>query len=584
MPAHPRIAIGDAATDAVVGFDSCWRASVSSAVADVQTEPLEVSHQRTQHPKAKDAEVQSEEVGTDPAPAAGVSEKLHELGAFLESCTPLLEEQLHRNLTSRAFDGHEVVWDEQCDTVSCMLSLKHTGALASASPEACTAVSWNCSGTVLAAAYGKLDKNDWERCGSMLCTWSVFRRALDPERADAAIELPDCLTCLAFHPADPALLAGGAFNGDVMVWRLGTSGDPLLGKSVLNTYTHHEPVQKVVWTADPLRGQALQSHALASVSADGRLLVWSTANKLAWPTLGFVLAKPAGGGAADGGAGASLLTEGGSALGFSKDDPTSFVVGLEAGQGYKGSLHANEVRTAASILREHAEVPWTPAAAMLLTRVGGAAYRRLKTRVEKEAVLARAKEVLPAHVFAAQPEPATLFTSPLSFAYHAHSGPVYEALYSPHHRNIFLTCSTDGSVRLHNQLQAAPFHVTDPAACAIMSAAWSPSRPLVFAAAGADGVLYVYDLLKSKGKPEVTLTVTTDKSACTAVVFNSKNPSLLATADAQGHVKVWKLSSFLSEPAPREQAALERMAVPRGADGEGEAEDAHGDDRYEEEG
>ena len=30
---------------------------------------------------------------------------------------------------------------------------------------------------------------------------------LDPGKADVAIELPDCLTCLAFHPEDPALLA-----------------------------------------------------------------------------------------------------------------------------------------------------------------------------------------------------------------------------------------------------------------------------------------------------------------------------------------------------------------------------------------
>ena len=58
----------------------------------------------------------------------------------------------------------------------------------------------------------------------MLCTWSLFRRQLDPSKADTAIELPDCLTCLAFHPVDPSLLAGGAYNGDVMLWRIGMAG------------------------------------------------------------------------------------------------------------------------------------------------------------------------------------------------------------------------------------------------------------------------------------------------------------------------------------------------------------------------
>ena len=35
----------------------------------------------------------------------------------------------------------------------------------------------------------------------------------------------------------------------------------------------------------------------------------------------------------------------------------------------------------------------------------------------------------------------------------AHAGPVYAISCSPFHRNLFLTCSTDGSVRLYNLLQ-----------------------------------------------------------------------------------------------------------------------------------
>ena len=32
---------------------------------------------------------------------------------------------------------------------------------------------------------------------------------------------------LAFHPEDPSLLAGGAFNGDVLLWNLAASEDKL---------------------------------------------------------------------------------------------------------------------------------------------------------------------------------------------------------------------------------------------------------------------------------------------------------------------------------------------------------------------
>ena len=500
----------------------------------------------------------------------------------------MLEEQLHRNLTTRAFDTHDVAWDEQHDQVSCLHSLRHQGALANLSPEACTSVAWNAPGTVVAAAYGALDKNDWQRCPSMLCTWSLFRRNLDPAKADVAIELPDCLTCLAFHPTDPALLAGGAFNGDVLLWRIGEKGDPLIGKSVLTNYTHHEPVQQLQWTRDPTRSCGAGSgYILASVSADGKMLLWSDANKLRTPLQGFLLSSSLfnmtdkdGDGqisreevlAAQHAAQTADL-EGGAALSFSSEDPTSFVVGLEAGQLYKGSLLANELRSASAVCREHSELPWSVGAASLLTRVPQSTYHRLKTKVEKDAVLARAREVSAAHVFDAAPPPRELYASPLTFSYAAHAGPIYAACFSPFHRNVFLSGSTDTSIRLYNQLQPQPFHVTEPSATPIMAAAWSPARPLVFAAAAASGELFVYDLKRAKGKPEVTLKVTSNKTAVTACAFNPKSPELLATADAQGFIKIWRLSTFLSEPTGRELETLDAMASVGKAKGGDDEED-----------
>jgi len=75
------------------------------------------------------------------------------------------------------------------------------------------------------------------------------------------------------------------------------------------------------------------------------------------------------------------MLEGASGLSFNAEDPTTFVVALEAGQLLKGSLLAHELRTVQSILREHAELPWSASAAALLTRVPGAQYHRLKSKV-----------------------------------------------------------------------------------------------------------------------------------------------------------------------------------------------------------
>ena len=198
MPLLPaKFSDDNAADNPVEEWHSCWRQAVSTSTGETQTDDLEQQNQRTQYPKRNEVEVQTEDVadvGATPMVRTGFA-KLRELDAFLEQCVPLLEEQLHRNLTTRAFDGHEVAWEEQHDQVTCLHSLRHQGALANLSPEACTAVAWNAPGTVVAAAYGALDRNDWQRCPSML-----YVVALPPqsgsEEGGRGDRNPDCLTCL----------------------------------------------------------------------------------------------------------------------------------------------------------------------------------------------------------------------------------------------------------------------------------------------------------------------------------------------------------------------------------------------------
>uniref|UniRef100_A0A7S3EYX0 Uncharacterized protein n=1 Tax=Haptolina ericina TaxID=156174 RepID=A0A7S3EYX0_9EUKA len=276
------------------------------------------------------------------------------------------------------------------------------------------------------------------------------------------------------------------------------------------------------------------------------------------------------------------MIEGAAAFGFSREDPTVFVAGLETGSLYKGSLIANEERSVNAVLAQRGEVPWSSRAAALMTRVPATHYHRLKLRVEKETVLARGREVTTQSVFGADPDVQVLYQSPITFSYEPHSGPVYEAVFSPFHRNLFLTASTDSSIRLYNLIQNRPVHVTEPCASSIFSVDWSPSRPMVFAAGAADGNLYIYDMKRSKGKPDVTLKVTDDRSAVHSVVFNPRNPDLVATGDAQGFVKIWRLSHFLSHLAPREQQLLDRLATARkddltGDSAEGDADEADGE-------
>ena len=74
----------DAASE-VEGFASTWEGA-DVADCEVQTDELEMVHQRTQHPKTREVEMQSEAVevvGAVPLARSGF-QKLRELDAFLE--------------------------------------------------------------------------------------------------------------------------------------------------------------------------------------------------------------------------------------------------------------------------------------------------------------------------------------------------------------------------------------------------------------------------------------------------------------------------------------------------------------------
>jgi hypothetical protein len=54
-------------------------------------------------------------------------------------------------------------------------------------------------------------------------------------------------------------------------------------------------------------------------------------------------------------------------------------------------------------------------------------------------------------------------------------------------RELFLTSSTDGSVRLYSSLRMQPLLHLEPTASYLFAVHWSPFRPLVFAAAAGKG-------------------------------------------------------------------------------------------------
>jgi WD40 repeat protein len=70
---------------------------------------------------------------------------------------------------------------------------------------------------------------------------------------------------------------------------------------------------------------------------------------------------------------------------------------------------------------------------------------------------------------------------------------------SPFVKRLFLSCSSDGSIRLYDVLNHRPVSIFEPGYNEyLLDVAWSPFRPAVFASVSNTGNIYIYDLNKSK--------------------------------------------------------------------------------------
>ncbi|GFR87636.1 WD repeat-containing protein 34, partial [Elysia marginata] len=74
-----------------------------------------------------------------------------------------------------------------------------------------------------------------------MCTWNLDRRSVKEDKPDTIIDSPCCVMCLEFHPVNPAWIAGGNFNGEVILWDLSQNDDLVLASSGIGDDAHREP-------------------------------------------------------------------------------------------------------------------------------------------------------------------------------------------------------------------------------------------------------------------------------------------------------------------------------------------------------
>ena len=487
-----------------------------------------------------------------------------------------------------------------------------------------TGVSWNRTGFSLAVSYGRFDVTGWCDSPGALCVWNLRRRNVDPRTPDHTFETDSCLQCVAWHPADPAVVAAGSFDGDVHVWDVRGDGDGygygygdgdkdengdgdgwdtrrgragpgegFVARSAVSHASHREPVTAVAWLpsaraagtrARRASPPAARTHDVCSFGSDGRVLVWdfseaetrgdesvgvesgkrasgTKVRRVPLPSFGFEARPPPGAPAARG-------------IGVARGiGAASFV---PSGAHGSGEDAAERGRDAASI---------ASSSAFLLGCDTGAVMECLLRRgaADKEAFARETAER------AARGEATRAARSPAAAEYEPHRGAVHGVCAHPSEPGVFLSCGADGALKIYSRLERRCVVRLEPRAGALFCAARSPARPALAACGTSGGTVVLYDLteggslagddgLSGSGQKERTgvierlgggmasLAPTRELRGCRlgtptqALAFNPALPEYLAAADGTA-VRVWDLGARFAVPAPREGAAIRRLAA-----------------------
>jgi WD40 repeat protein len=156
------------------------------------------------------------------------------------------------------------------------------------------------------------------------------------------------------------------------------------------------------------------------------------------------------------------------------------------------------------------------------------------------------KDIWAPTVYHAKPDVKMIFSVPFNANYEKHLGPVLGLSSSPFVKRLFLSCSSDGSVRLYDLLGHRPVMVFEPGYNEyLLDVQWSPFRPAVFATISNLGNVYLYDLSVSKSSPIHILkdpdldSVTSAQRVAQTIQFNPRQRQFLAIAYHDGNVRIY---------------------------------------------
>ncbi|KAH6573738.1 hypothetical protein BASA60_005920 [Batrachochytrium salamandrivorans] len=329
---------------------------------------------------------------------------------------------------------------------------------------------------IIAVAYGEAHHLSGSMAGLILC-WSVK----NPEWPERIYTSQHAVTSIDFSRMNPSLLAAGLSDGRIVIYDVRRKDEtPVLDNSMNGK--HQDPVWELKWVErERVTGdEQSRGETLVSVSTDGRVTQWMV----------------------------------------------------------RKGLEFTDLMTLKRLPKEKI----SPAAARSTTTdIGGKSKSYISRHTGGLCFDFNPKD---SNIYLVGTEEGYIHKCSCSYneqylyTFCSHDGPVTKVKWSPFLSGVFLSCSSDWTVRLWNQESGQEVFKFQSGRDSVTDIAWSPHFSTCFGSVSSDGRLEIWDLKCSVLDPIISHNVL-DRQL-TTMLFASQSPTVI-TGDDNGVVTVYKI-------------------------------------------
>lgn len=430
---------------------------------------------------------------------------------------------------------------------------------------------------------------------SLILIWSFT----DPIHPQLLLEAPDDIYSFQFSPSDPNIIAGGCYNGQVVLWDISAHADrlkqprggnrnkktnvlpgfedPNALKTPIVRYcavssienSHKSTITDLLWVPDhlevnrmgvPQENKALQSCQLMTCATDYCVLVWDTRPPKGPSQLLTKKEDDKGTknpmGVPDTFKHLDLSWKPFLRVHLHKSEPggdhspTKFSISER--QGDRGSL--NKAMEGIDMSKSDA--------------MTGGYYTSMKPGSGKEK---RTLQSVKTHFYVGSEDGEVVYVdwmpqkdqdtgkiqTPKPEYYHAiHDGPVVSLQRSPFFNDVILSVGGWTFTIWKEGVNSGPVLQSCASPVRYTSGFWSPSRPAVFYIAKVDGSVDVWDILDKTHEPSLTQSVSPAPITTIYPYPVSQKQHLLAVGDNSGTLHILEIPWSLRHPTPNEHGSV----------------------------